>query len=92
MLLRGESDSIETVSPVSEYPLLVANELEAETADVGIVSSSLESSDISNRSLIQEPCQLFDALLDMVAGPSSGLAIASVGVIMDNGGDNGAST
>lgn len=82
---------MDDLSAFVEYPLLVANELVAETADVGIVSSSLSGSDRSNRSLIHDPCECSDGLSDNDDRPSSGLAGSEL-VTMDKGGDNGGST
>jgi hypothetical protein len=56
---------------------------------VGIVSSSLESSGISNRSLIQV-CGFSEDLSDKEVRPCSGLVGSEVAI--DKGGDNGAST
>jgi hypothetical protein len=67
ILRRGDPDSRDVVSALSfsEYPVVVAKDEVAETAEVGIVpSSSLSSPDISKRSLIQDPPEVSDVLLE----------------------------
>jgi len=54
-------------------------------------SSSLGSSDMSNRSWIQDPCELSEAFRDKDDRANSGLG-GSEERTADNGGDNGAST
>lgn len=88
ILRREESESVEVLSPISEQPVLVANEV---VAEAGMDSSSLGSSDMSNRSWIQDPCELSEAFRDRDDRANSGLA-GSDERTADNGGDSGAST
>jgi hypothetical protein len=66
-LRLSDPESIEAVSTVSfsEYPVVVAKEEVAETADVGIVPSSLSSPDRSKRSFIQDPFDVSDVLFEL---------------------------
>ena len=68
--------------------MLVANELVPETAEAGVVSSSLDPS-ISKRSLIHEASEVSDTLFN-VRGSSG--EVASGEVMSERGGDNGTST
>ena len=69
--------------------MLVAKELVPETAEFGVVSSSLEPS-ISKRSLIHEAWEPSDVLFDDRG--SSGDAVSAGEVMTERGGDKGAST
>jgi len=88
--LDDEFDSRDTrsVSDFSDKPVLVPNEL-ADTAEVGSVSSSLDSSCRSKRSLIQ-PCgpsvDLRDSDVRVVCGLVDSIAAD------ETGGVNGGST
>ena len=53
--LLVELELVELCSVLSDLSVVVTSELVAETADVGAVSSSLESSGRSKRSLIHDP-------------------------------------
>ena len=93
-LLRGELESVDIDSAVSDCSAVVAKELVADTADMGIVSSSLDSLDISNRSLIQERCEISEPLREDDERSALGLEMdcSRTGeASCDNAGDTGTS-